>query len=1654
MNKVYRSIWNSKTGTFVAVSENTSASGKKLSAGASDVSASARFCLKAVAASLLLVFGANVYALPAGGVVAAGTATVVGGVNATTITQSTQNTVINWQSFNVARGESVRFVQPNAGSVALNRVLGADPSSILGNMSANGRVFLVNPNGILFGQGASINVGGLVASTLNISDANFMAANYKFEGAGNGTIVNQGSINAAGGYVALLGASVSNQGLIAARLGTVVMAAGNAVTLDVAGDGLLNVTVNEGKVNALVANGGAIIADGGRILMTAIAAGELLGTVVNNTGLVQAQTIDQRSGTIKLLADTQSGTVNVGGTLDASAPNGGNGGFIDTSAAQVKIASDTKVTTSAALGQTGNWLIDPTDFTIAAGSGAQTGSGIGADTLSSNLADSNINIATVASGLEHGDIHVNNAVSWSTNALTLTAHGDININASLNGSGTAKLALEFGQGAVAAGNTSTVKVNAPVNLAAGNNFSKKLGSDGALVTYTLITSLGALDSTTGTDLQGMSGNLAGHYALGADIDASATSAWNAGAGFAPIGNSVSPFAGTFDGLGHTISGVFINRPSATYVGPFGFIGSTAEIGNAGLTGVNITGMNYVGGLVGFNNGGSISKSYATGRVVGALYTGGLVGVHKGSITDSYATASVNGSDIGPGGLVGYSIGSISNSYATGPVAGGSFYSGGLVGVNRGHISNSYATGTVNGAMHGAGGLVGVNGQAVGDNASISNSYATGAVSGGQNDVGGLVGATYVNISNSYATGTVSGSAQDVGGLVGIQYGGSISQSYAAGAVNGPNAPGSIGGLVGRKNAGTNNSSFWDSYSTGQAGGVGGVTDAGVAAVTSNPTQSAASNYAFKQGAYPGLDFTNTWVIYNTYTKPLLRSLMTALTVTATGAAKTYDGAAFGGGNGVTYSAATDGNLLGTLSYGGTSQGATNAGSYSIIGSGLYSNQRGYIISYIDGALTVNKASLALGGTRAYDGTSTVAGSVLTATGVAGQTFTVIGAGDTTNLASKNVQTGSTLGSVTGLALGASGNGGTSSNYNALSTTGSAVSVTRVDLTLATSNVSKTYDGSLTAAGTATVTSGTLFGSDALSGGSFAFSDKNAGSNKAVITTGVTLADGNSGGNYNVSYANNTTSTISKANLALGGTRAYDGTSTVAGSVLTATGGAGETFTVIGAGDTSNLASKNVQTGSTLASLTGLALGASGNGGTSSNYNALSTTGSAVSVTRADLTLATSNVSKTYDGGLTAAGTATITSGTLFGSDALSGGSFAFSDKNAGSNKTVITTGVTLADGNGGGNYNVSYANNTTSTVTTKAVTISGMTAENKVYDGSTAAVLNGGTLNGLVGNETLALSGQTGAFADKNVGTAKAVAVSGATLANGTGLASNYSVSNPAGLSADITRLTSVAWVGGVSGNWFNPANWAGGAVPDLANVANVLIPAGVIVSFANGSAVSVDTIGTGGSLSMVDGRLTVAGSLQLVDLAQSGGTLNSGTIDVGSFRQSGGSLVSLGGLTVRNAYSQTGIDGTVNAGGNVAITQTSGSALLGNITTAGTLDVNAVTGDITQLAGTSIDTAGTTTLSAANGGVTLANSGNRLGTSIISGASITRFLNAIASAISMGSDKVSNGGSDHADDVFSTPGAAPRLNLTVIGGGIRLPPDGQIRKENDTAVK
>ena len=179
-----------------------------------------------------------------------GAATIQGqGGPAVIVNQSTSSAVINWNTFNIRANESVRFNQPSASSVALNRVVGGlGPSEIMGSLTANGRVFIINRDGILFGPGSVVNTAGFLATTNDIKNADFMAGRYNFNipGRPDASIVNQGRITAtSGGFAALVAPGVRNSGTITATLGTVALASGNSFTLDMYGDKLITLAVGD-----------------------------------------------------------------------------------------------------------------------------------------------------------------------------------------------------------------------------------------------------------------------------------------------------------------------------------------------------------------------------------------------------------------------------------------------------------------------------------------------------------------------------------------------------------------------------------------------------------------------------------------------------------------------------------------------------------------------------------------------------------------------------------------------------------------------------------------------------------------------------------------------------------------------------------------------------------------------------------------------------------------------------------------------------------------------------------------------------------------------------------------------------------------------------------------------------------------------------------------------------------------------------------------------------------------------------------------------------------------------------------------------------------------------------------------------------------------
>ena len=733
MNRAYRLIWNRAKGLWVVAPEMAKGGGYAVGVVA---------LVGMVVASGGAMADPAANALPTGGQVVAGSVSISENGAAMTVTQGSSRGIVNWKSFDVGAGASVDFKQPDASSVTLNRVTQGAGSVIAGKLSANGKVYVVNPNGVLFSKSARVDVGGLVASTADIANQDFMAGRDVFTDQGaTGSVINQGSINAHdGGSVVLIGGTVSNQGTINARNGSVALAAGAKVTLDAGANGHLKIEVDSATTAALVENGGLISASGGRVLMTAQGASAAVSSVVSNTGTVEAQTIAHgaggKAGRIDLLAGMQGGEVKVGGRIDASAPKGGDGGHVETSAATVTITPGAKVTTLADKGKTGNWLIDPYNVTISAA--ADSGSGftatandtvINVTTLTNALASTGVTVTTGTGGSQAGDITVAAPIHWSANTtLTLNAAGDIYIDKDITATGnSAGLVLNYGSG-----KDYHLRGGARVTLSGSNSAFSAGGS-----AFTLIRSL--------NDLNNVRNATATNHAIVADIDASATTGWNGGAGFTPI----SGVSGQIHGLGHVIDKLFVNRPGASNVA---LVGNTTNIvRDVTLSNVNITGGSRVGAVVGTASGAKVSNVHVTGSVKGMIeQTGGIVGVTDSSTLLSSSSAATVTGVTQTGGLVGRArYSNISDSYATGPVTGTGAFTGGLVGGTDmgGTLARVYASGKVTGTTD-VGGLIG--GPVAGGLATTTNAYWDSGTTGQPSSYGNEVTSVNARQQATYA----------------------------------------------------------------------------------------------------------------------------------------------------------------------------------------------------------------------------------------------------------------------------------------------------------------------------------------------------------------------------------------------------------------------------------------------------------------------------------------------------------------------------------------------------------------------------------------------------------------------------------------------------------------------------------------------------------------------------------------------------------------------------------------------------------------------------------------------------------------------------------------------------------------------------------------
>ena len=463
---------------------------------------------------LALSLGGTAYAMPTGGQIQSGQGTIAQNGKNMTVTQQSGKMAVDWTQFNIARDEAVKFAQPGRDAVALNRVTGGQKSVIDGALSANGNLFLVNPNGVVFSKTSALEVGSLVASTAQLSDT-FMKSfadstanlNLTIGEGNNSAILNEGTITAQGGLVALHAAQVENTGTISDPGGTVALAAAKQLTLSPDSDGKLNYAVDGELAQAKALNSGRIQADGGYVVMTAKSAQDVLGTVVNNTGTIEAKTLRQDEKGQILLDGGQSGQVEVSGTLDASGTGEGqsagsikvigqktivhdhtsllargsvDGGKIETSGDVLSLGNGLTIDAKGTQGKAGEWLLDPLDVIIADTDPTTTSNYDNAE--KKTAADSDFTSGSASIGYNDPDAEtanassVNSAVTWiSTDMVEKMLNAGTNVTiqaAATNGSANIIVKNDIDK---TAGSDATFTLDAMRNITVNGNITSKVG---------------------------------------------------------------------------------------------------------------------------------------------------------------------------------------------------------------------------------------------------------------------------------------------------------------------------------------------------------------------------------------------------------------------------------------------------------------------------------------------------------------------------------------------------------------------------------------------------------------------------------------------------------------------------------------------------------------------------------------------------------------------------------------------------------------------------------------------------------------------------------------------------------------------------------------------------------------------------------------------------------------------------------------------------------------------------------------------------------------------------------------------------------------------------------------------------------------------------
>ena len=1360
MNKVYALRFCNKTGTLVPIPEVLVPKSKRRQSRSAGRVAVSSFALLIL--SLLQSEGA--LALPAGGQVASGQVSIqTPAPNVMKVVQGSQTAIINWQSFGVAVGESVNFQQPGVSSIALNRVLSGNASTIYGALTSNGTIFLVNPSGVLFAPGASVNVGGIVASTLDITDQSFLSGQYHFSGASPASVVNQGSISTSrDGVVAMIGNQVTNSGTIKSPKGSVALGAGGAVDMTLAGNSMVSFQVSQSAVNAAVANGGAIKASSGQVILSASAANAVLQTVVNNTGVIKADSVSNDGGTITLLGG-DAGVVEVSGVVAANSGNA-NGGSVTIGGQSVSVNAGAKI---SAKGKTGGGSV-----TIGAARGAQSA----ATTTTVNQG------ATIdASATGNGNGGTITVISDLTNSAAVTT---------VTGSLIAKGGASGGHGGQIETSGATLNASgASVDASAAKGAGGQWLLDPTMVEITASTTSGTTSSTSGgtTTVTG-----SGTSYISADtIDTALNAGTNVMVETTGLANSgafdvwlVSPIQMTGSGAAtltlQAANSVYVGAPISSTGGPLtvnlysGNNGGTLTGSGAVMLAANIT---TNGGNINFGTNGTISGVLSGGNVYvnSQLQQGGGGSATNQLITLDTTSASTNGGNVNVYGqlVIANPSGFTINTQHTGASGtdGNVMFAGTVDSGNTfAYVSASdtwYQAYTA--AQSGAGGNVGDTYLAT-PNTALLNAVASFAANYGQAWLGGerLMAPT---VTGAPSTATNQAALDNVwywvSGPLGLVvnassptgYGTAFFTQHGSTTSNYPTGGTAIGTAYANWNPGTpepNNSSGanltpagaseWAMQFVGSAGQwndlnpttnhLAYVTETNLAGAPL--TVNSGSGSITLQGGVgtnqPLMSFNVTGNVINLPSNPSINTTngtnitspnvnvggtpTTLLTIAATNEVSNY-GATQLANLPLTYtisgqtptSTAPSGVTPGSETWSVTPTSASNIGIYTDTPSGANAGSTGYTIMYSSGNLTINPAQISVTGlsanARAYNGlNSVILSGTSTLTGLLNTDSGTLSGTASATVPSANVQLSGGVAqpqTVTVAGLSFTLTSGTAADYTFVQPTGLTAIITPAMLTvtgLAPSSASQTY---------------------------------------------------------------NSTSTV-----ALSGTPSFGGL--VGGQTLTVTG-----LSTAGTAASANVGSQAVTADLTLGNGSGLA----------TNYTVAPYSVGSVTITPATLSVSGEAVAnKVYNGNTTA----TLSGGTLVG--VVSGDTVTLTQAGTFASQNV-GTGITVAasdslGGGSAGNYTLTQPGGLSANITPATLTVSGETVANKVYNGSTAATLSGGMLVGVVSGDTVTLT-QAGTFASQNAGTGITVMASDSL---GGGSAGNYTLTQPTGLSANITPAT------------------------------------------------------------------------------------------------------------------------------------------------------------------------------------------------------------------------------------------------------------------------